>query len=228
MYYEFVDSSIGFYKAVDRCSLETQSLWGKANLHIINNNEILGTFECYGDFLAWEEMAERSHWVPKFEYGINDFSFVYRYSSRPPLPIAVSNIVESTFVGEGYVEVSTSDGGRVTLLTYESFLKFCEGHNIMKSEISSAVDPAHYKSYIEDLQWLDAMSRIPTLKDPAKFEAAVELQVRKYLDRNGQKDASVQELLKSLFYLKYLIAYKIKGDPIRVEDVNKILEEYNA
>jgi hypothetical protein len=90
-------------------------------------------------------------------------------------------------------------------------------------KISEAVDPTHYKTYLEDYQWLDAMSRIPTLRDPAKFEAAVELQIRKYLDRNGQKDNSIQELMKARWYLSYLIAYKKAGRPILVSEVEAIL-----
>jgi hypothetical protein len=89
--------------------------------------------------------------------------------------------------------------------------------------VKSAVDPKHYKGYLEDYQWLDAMSRIPTLRDPAKFEAAVEMQIRKYLDRNGQKDDSIQELEKARWYLSYLIAYKKAGRPIKVSEVDAIL-----
>jgi hypothetical protein len=91
------------------------------------------------------------------------------------------------------------------------------------SGLNNAVDPKHYKGYLEDYQWLDAMSRIPTLKDPAKFEAAVEMQIRKYLDRNGQKDDSIQELEKAKWYLSYLIAYKKAGRPIKVSEVDAIL-----
>lgn len=76
--------------------------------------------------------------------------------------------------------------------------------DVVKTNINLAVDPSHYKGYIEEFQWIDAMSRIPTMRDPEKFIAALELQVRKYLDRRGQKDKDYQEMGKALFYLEYL------------------------
>lgn len=76
-----------------------------------------------------------------------------------------------------------------------------------KKTVSSAVEADHYKNYIAEMQWLDAMSLIPTLRKPERFKAAVELQVRKYLDRNGSKDGELQELLKARFYLCYLVMY---------------------
>lgn len=87
--------------------------------------------------------------------------------------------------------------------------------------VAKAVDPSHYKNYIGEMQWLDAMSQIPTLRDPIKFEAAVELQIRKYLDRNGGKDSTIQELKKAQFYLTYLIMYKENGcKPISAANVH--------
>jgi hypothetical protein len=80
-----------------------------------------------------------------------------------------------------------------------------------KTPVSNAVNPSHYKNYIEDMQWIDAMSRIPTLRKPERFKAAVEMQIRKYLDRNGGKDAELQELEKSLFYMMYLVEYVKNG-----------------
>lgn len=91
--------------------------------------------------------------------------------------------------------------------------------------INAAVDPKHYKDYILDMQWIDAMSRIPTLRSPVGFKAALELQIRKYLDRRGQKDNDLQELKKSLFYLKYLIAYIENGNkPVFVKDIKDLFK----
>ena len=89
-----------------------------------------------------------------------------------------------------------------------------------------AADPVagmHYKNYMFDLQWLEAMQHIPRYRDPAVFEGAVELQVRKYMDRLGRKDEDVQELMKGLWYLEFLIAYKKNGGPIRYENIKEIL-----
>lgn len=86
------------------------------------------------------------------------------------------------------------------------------------------ISPDHYKDYLVDkdtcLQWLDTMSRIKRYCDPEKFKAAVELQVRKYLDRNGGKDEELQELLKAKWYLTYLCEYIKNGNkPILITEV---------
>lgn len=91
-------------------------------------------------------------------------------------------------------------------------------------ETPAPVKGDHYQGYLEDLQWIDAMSRIPRYRDPAVFKGAVELQVRKYLDRLGRKDDDLQELMKALWYLKYLCAYiKAGNKPIKGKDVDDIL-----
>lgn len=93
-----------------------------------------------------------------------------------------------------------------------------------KRSVEKAVDPSHYKSYIDDYQWLDAMSRIPTLRNPELFCAALELQIRKYLDRNGGKDASIQELKKARFYLEYMIQY-MEGKKVSAAKVHEKLKD---
>ena len=93
-------------------------------------------------------------------------------------------------------------------------------------KVPEPVKGHHYQNYIEELQWIDAMSRIPSLRAPERFKAAVELQIRKYLDRNGRKDEELQELLKGLWYMKYLCAYIKNGNqPIKGCDVDAILSE---
>jgi len=82
----------------------------------------------------------------------------------------------------------------------------------------------HYQNYFEDLQWIDAMAKIPRYREPAVFKAAVELQIRKYLDRVGKKDDELQELMKARWYLNYLCAYIKAGNvPIKASDVDRIL-----
>jgi hypothetical protein len=87
--------------------------------------------------------------------------------------------------------------------------------------INDHVDPDHYKGYIGSKQWIEVMAEI--IPD---FESAIEMQVRKYLDRNGKKDNSIQELKKAKWYLEYWIAYKINGNqPVRVPDVKHFLDK---
>ena len=102
-------------------------------------------------------------------------------------------------------------------------------NTILNPNYQSAINPSHYQSYIMDLQWLETMQYLPSFRDPACFKAAVELQVRKYLDRLGGKDAEQQELGKALWYLKFLLAYtKNNNQPIRIKDIEKILNEQSS
>lgn len=88
------------------------------------------------------------------------------------------------------------------------------------------IQPAHYKNFIDEYQWIDAISRIPRYSDPNLFIAAVELQIRKYLDRNGRKDETLQELSKGLFYYIYMVMYiKNNNKPILAKDVHEIMNE---
>lgn len=86
------------------------------------------------------------------------------------------------------------------------------------------INPNHYQAYIttesDVLQWLETMQYLPRYRRPESFCAAVELQIRKYLDRNGQKDEELQEFQKALWYMKFLVAYMKNGyKPIRVKDM---------
>ena len=92
------------------------------------------------------------------------------------------------------------------------------------------INPSHYQGFVDELQWIEVMQRIPEyLNNPEEFEAAVKLQVWKYLARDGQKDDSVQELKKALWYLKLLIAKKVaRREGIDLVDVEEIDEYVNA
>jgi hypothetical protein len=102
------------------------------------------------------------------------------------------------------------------------------GRNTGRS-ISQAVDPAHYQGYlsgegIPELQWLEAKQYQRPWRDPDAFIAAVLLQADKYLSRLGGKDEEVQEILKGIWYLKFVAAFIANGKkPIRVKDIDKLL-----
>ena len=92
-----------------------------------------------------------------------------------------------------------------------------------EAQIAASVDPDHYQGFVMDLQWLEAQQYIYS-NNPDEFAGGVSLQVRKYLDRLGKKDMRLQELKKSLWYLKFLVAWEINNrEPIRVADVDSIL-----
>jgi len=95
------------------------------------------------------------------------------------------------------------------------------------------INPPHYQDYITidssemvcKLQWLEVMQYLPHYRNTDCFKAAVELQIRKYLDRSGKKDDELQESEKALWYLKFLVAYIKNGNkPIRVRDIDTILQ----
>jgi hypothetical protein len=89
--------------------------------------------------------------------------------------------------------------------------------------ISAKVAAKHYEGYIDDLEWIDAMSRIPSFQKSEVFLGAVELQVRKYLDRPGKNEPRLQELKKARWYLNYMIAYVENGlKPIKAKEVKDL------
>jgi hypothetical protein len=86
------------------------------------------------------------------------------------------------------------------------------------------INPSHYQGYVQELQWLETMQYLPRFRNPESFIAAVELQGRKYWDRNGGKDEEEQELQKGIWYFKFLLAYIKNGrKPIRVADINRLI-----
>jgi hypothetical protein len=104
-----------------------------------------------------------------------------------------------------------------------------------RKTIDRAVNPSHYQDYLihydhtsdveVHLQWLETQCRIARWRDdPIGFVGALELMIRKYMDRNGKKDNTLQELEKGLWYYKFMVAY-IKNNymPILVRDVDAIL-----
>ena len=92
--------------------------------------------------------------------------------------------------------------------------------------IKDHINPDYYQGYVQDLQWLETMQYLPHFRDPDCFLAAVELQVRKYLDRTGGKNDELQETKKALWYLKFMAAYMANGrKPIRIADIKTLLGE---
>lgn len=99
-------------------------------------------------------------------------------------------------------------------------------NNLKSSDkYSKAVNPSHYKNFLDDYEWLDVQARLPRFSDKDNFKAAIELQIRKYLDRNGRKDDELQELQKGLFYYIYLVVYARSNKKPLVKDIHKILEQ---
>jgi hypothetical protein len=103
--------------------------------------------------------------------------------------------------------------------------------DIMKSVLNvkfspeDNVDPQHYKNFVDEYEWIEVMARIPRYRDnPEIFKGALELQIRKYLDRNGRKDEELQELQKGQVYYMYLVEYIKNGNrPPDIKEVHRRL-----
>lgn len=94
-----------------------------------------------------------------------------------------------------------------------------------------AINPSHYQAYLSveelnlELQWLETMG-FSRFRSPERMLPALELQIRKYMDREGGKDPSLQEMQKALWYMQFKVAYMKNGcKPIRVKDIPRILAE---
>jgi hypothetical protein len=106
--------------------------------------------------------------------------------------------------------------------------------NTKISTIEKSVNPSHYKTHAEfcgqTFQWLETNCREGRfLRNPDQFVAAVELQVRKYLDRCGQKEgqAELREMASAMWYLMFSVAYVKNGKkPIMVRDIAGLLADF--
>ena len=97
--------------------------------------------------------------------------------------------------------------------------KDCVSKDIEENfEVVDHISPKHYKNYCNGMEWVETQQY--TSKD---FQAAILMQIDKYLSRLGGKDEELQELRKAKWYLDFLVAWKTEGKPIRVKDVEKIL-----
>lgn len=112
---------------------------------------------------------------------------------------------------------------RIQFSNYETDYK----RNTMarKKEVErDQINPSHYQNYFQDLQWIEAMQYLPRFRNPENFKAAIELMIRNYLDRLGQKDPEAQDMSKCVWYSQFLLAYIKNGNkPIRIADISPVL-----
>jgi len=122
-------------------------------------------------------------------------------SESGELPVVIDGSIISVSYGEQWL---ANINNRSQLAAWRAYLG--------SDRINTPVTPAHYKEYTPGKQWIEAMQEIVEYRDnPDHFAAAIKLQVRKYLDRNG-KDEAIQELEKGRWYLDYLISF-LKQQP---------------
>jgi len=83
------------------------------------------------------------------------------------------------------------------------------------------INPTHYKEWVPGMQWFESRQH-----RSRNFAAECDVQVDKYLSRNGGKDKELQEMLKAKWYLDFWIAWTIAGTPIKVDNVGVIIKDY--
>ena len=196
-----------------RVEVFDNSISSKTPIKILKNLE---------DLDGWREARDRDIWLDKpmrFEV-LNDEKLLRNYPNFEELKEDIDHL----FKGYTTIKIYKDDKLLKIFPDFKSLKEWIENsNNIIDSDISAwtsfsnsitteeaiknAVNPGHYKGYIDDLEWIEAMSKIPTLRETDIFCGALELQVRKYLDRRGGKDHSLQELKKARFYLQCWIDF---------------------
>lgn len=96
----------------------------------------------------------------------------------------------------------------------------------VKPAIQKAVDPSHYKGFVDKMQWIEVMQIQGRFGDSTgeRFQGALELQVRKYMDRCGGKDDEAQELRKACFYLMAMIM-DLEGKKLKAAHIHEVLKQ---
>jgi len=215
--------------------------------------DFIRTLETRDDYEGWRAMLEREYaWIPGVgkkgeELAINQVGIgVGRHSPLPShephqqveddgFTTCYPNCTRTVF--EGPLTVRQGESVRIDADGKPSVIKSStaidEWEEYLKNSKPSNIDPPHYQNYLSvelptasmDYQWLETMCRIERYRNnPEHFIAALEFQVRKYLDRKGKKDDDLQELQKGLWYYKFMVAYIKNGNkPIYVRDVDLIL-----
>ena len=196
---------------------------GHHKLDLFYLNQYDQSFRDYADFLKWQKSLGNPVELPKYTGVI--------ISDETCMPLGeISNLatVDKALFENNHLDIFGQKGHVISFHNYSEFLDWWISPKPSEDSksIASAVDPDHYKGYLGDLQWLEAMNRMSRFQNnPKIFMGAVELQARKYLDRLGEKDNEAQEILKAVWYLRYLAAYVINGkQPIRVEDIDKLID----
>ena len=211
---------------------ENKSFFNEFTVHILRtaDDKFMDVLTSINDLEGWRVRLEREEaWKPKVNL-----------SPAKELP----SHAKHQFVDDsGFHDITLKDGESLQFTS-----KICDDvhtiENIKKVSIKEKdnINPLHYQGFLEiskseilrdqyegevlyGLQWLETMCRIERYRTrPDEFIAAIELQVRKYLDRKGRKDEDLQELEKGLWYYKFMVAYIKNGkQPIFVRDIEEIL-----
>ena len=149
-------------------------------------------------WLEWQEKLERDHaWKPK---NLEDAT----YHEHEALIERLSNF--NTLKKER-AEQEVKDG------------------TLFSEQKKDHINPSHYKEFIDELQWVEVMQKIAHAKNQ-DFNVFLEYTMRKYFDRRGGKDPSLQEIKKGHWYLRLWEARMKCGNiPVMVDEIDDILED---
>lgn len=142
-------------------------------------------------------------------------------------------------IPETYLKVIDSNGllrnnikpvSNMKAETEECMIKDTATQENVSEKVASAVNPKHYKDHMiigdVSLQWTESLQYEARFRNPEVFKGALLMQADKYLSRLGGKDNEVQEIMKAIWYLRFLAAYTANGNkPITVSDIPKLLGE---
>jgi len=162
---------------------------------------------------------------------------VHRYSYVNSNRVRNSKLVFE--IPETYLKVIDNSGllrnnikpvSNMTTKTEECATKDIITQSNVSEKVASAVNPKHYKDHMTigniNLQWAESLQYEARFRNPEVFKGALLMQADKYLSRLGGKDSEVQEIMKAIWYLRFLAAYTANDNkPISVSDIPKLLGE---
>lgn len=189
---------------------------------------------------------------PKTSLGGNIISTLIFVSKTPALNCDINSIealCEFIVHRYSYLNPDKVKEHNILFKIPETYLKLIDNNGLLKemkvkagdkitgiSDVNTAIDfesavkPAHYKDHFVkgdlSMQWVEALQYESRYRNPEVFKGALLMQADKYLSRLGGKDNEVQEIMKAIWYLRFLAAYTANGDkPITISEIPKLLGE---
>lgn len=96
-----------------------------------------------------------------------------------------------------------------------------------KAPVAAAnpVNPAHHKGFIGERQWAENYAiRLRARHSVEMVQEVIASWGDKYIDRVGRKDPPVQELKKSMWYLRYAATLSVTNDPTNLVPFQRSLD----
>ena len=177
----------------------------------------------------WDDMARAGTWlgVRKTTEKVNIEETISTMKEQPKLQVTKNASLPNVHLTTQQMATNLS---KLSGALKEAASGFRNSPEQEQTEAEDHINPSHYQAYVADeaveLQWLETMCRMQRYREhPERFLGALELQVRKYMDRSGKKDGELQEYKKALWYLNFMVAYMANGcKPIKVADIPALVK----